>query len=128
MSAALTPGDWEVCCDSYGRVQHSKKACVSSFPGLVKVAAQIPNWADAHVLAAGKEMLAALTALNHVAAPGYCVCPLNNGTAPHEEHATACQAARYAVAKASNRTWATGGLLPDAFTRQNEATGESTDA
>lgn len=61
-----TQGEWSVACDSYGKVRHSKKACVYTNvrqPGgdlLVTVAARIPNWADAKLMAAAKEMLAAL--------------------------------------------------------------------
>lgn len=112
-----TPGKWDVASDSYGNVRHSKKACVFVSEG-PKIAAQIANWNDALLIAASKEMYLALMGMNHMGGDdrgGYCICPLNNGNAPHAKHSTGCQIARYALAKALNRTYATGELLPDAF-------------
>lgn len=63
---AHTPGNWDFACDSYGKVRHSKKACIYSNvtePGgdrLVTVAARVENWDDARLMAASKEMYAAL--------------------------------------------------------------------
>lgn len=51
-----TPGKWDHACDSYGKVRHSRKACVFSVvkgPGgerIVTVAARIENWADAKAI------------------------------------------------------------------------------
>ncbi len=59
-----TTGQWEYACDSYGKVQHSRKACVYSSvmtpagQRLVTVAGRIENWADARLMAAVPEMLA----------------------------------------------------------------------
>lgn len=120
-----TGGNWHVACDSYGKVRHSKKACVfTTVRGLsggdliVTVAARIPCWTDAKLIAAAKEMLSALEGLNHMGGDkrgGYCICPVHNGTAPHAEHSSNCQDARYAIAKAHGRVYADGELLPDAF-------------
>lgn len=61
-----TPGRWEYACDSYGKVRHSKKACVYTNvtgPGgdrIVKVAAQVENWDDARLMAKAPNMLALL--------------------------------------------------------------------
>lgn len=66
---AHTPGRWDFACDSYGKVQHSKKACVyTTLKGpdgerLTTVAARIPNWDDARLISAAPEMLAALEAI-----------------------------------------------------------------
>lgn len=66
METQRTPGSWNYACDSYGKVQHSKKACVyvnTRAPGgdrLDTVAARIPNWADARLIAAAPDLLAAL--------------------------------------------------------------------
>lgn len=58
-----TPGPWNVACDSYGRVRHSKKACVyvvlrdtKGVETITKVAAQIPSWSDARLIAATPRM------------------------------------------------------------------------
>lgn len=61
-----TDGKWEFACDSYGKVLHSKKACVySPLKGpngeiLQTVASRIENWADARLIAASKELLSSL--------------------------------------------------------------------
>lgn len=125
--SGVTDGKWGFCCDSYGKVRHSKKACIGTTvvaedgaEQLVTVAARISNWQDAQVMCAAKEMLTALEGMNHMGGDergGYCICPLNDGSAPHSEHATCCQDARYAVAKARNLTDAHGDLLPNAFAR-----------
>lgn len=49
---------WNYACDSYGKVRHSKKACVyTTIKGergerIVSIAARIPNWADAKLIVA----------------------------------------------------------------------------
>lgn len=56
------------------------------------------------LFAAAPGMLKALQALNQMGGDergGYCVCPLNDGSAPDERHATACAMARAAIAKAT---------------------------
>ena len=65
----ITPGEWTRCCDSYGRVRHSKMAVVTSrHPrfrnglGGVRVASRIENWHDANLIAAAPELLAACKA------------------------------------------------------------------
>lgn len=62
-----TPGSWDFACDSYGKVQHSRKYdCVfSSVKGeggdrLVTVAARIENTHDALLIAAAPDLLDAL--------------------------------------------------------------------
>jgi hypothetical protein len=121
-----TRGTWTVACDSYGKVQHSRKACVYTVVDdgqgerIVTIAARIPNWSDANVISASKQMLNVLAGLNHVER-GYCICPLNDGLGQSDKHSTSCKDARYAVAKALNLTYATGELLPDAFEQYHDA-------
>ncbi len=50
----MTKGPWDFACDSYGKVQHSRKACVYATQRdpkggdrLVRVASRIENWSDA---------------------------------------------------------------------------------
>lgn len=101
----LTPGEWDFACDSYGKVQHSKKACIftvvkkPSGDQIVTVAGRIGNWKDARVLAAAKDLYMALKYINHVTEGGYCICPLNDGNAPSDKHSTACKDARLAIAR-----------------------------
>jgi hypothetical protein len=62
----MTPGTWDFASDSYGKVRHSRKACVfttlttSKGDQLVTIAARIPNWADARLMAASKDLYTAL--------------------------------------------------------------------
>jgi hypothetical protein len=57
-----TPGPWEFAADSYGKVQHSRKACVyttvkgSGGERLVNIAQRIENWHDAKLIAAAPIM------------------------------------------------------------------------
>lgn len=68
-TAQHTPGPWSFACDSYGKVQHSRKACVyttvreNGSERLVNVAQKIARWEDARLIAAAPEMLEALKAL-----------------------------------------------------------------
>jgi hypothetical protein len=62
-----TAGDWDVACDSYGKVRHSRKACVYTVlrddrgaETIVKVAARIPNWDDAFLMSAARDLRDAL--------------------------------------------------------------------
>lgn len=66
---ALTPGPWDHACDSYGKVRHSKKACVfaagvntDGVEVIASVAARIANWDDARAIAAVPQMIAVLQA------------------------------------------------------------------
>jgi hypothetical protein len=104
---AHTAGNWNNACDSYGKVRHSRKACVYTVikgnggDRIETVAARIPNWADAKLIRAAKEMYSALKYMNHVSEDeGYCICPLNDGSKPDSQHATSCADARYALRKA----------------------------
>jgi hypothetical protein len=48
-------------------------------------------------------MLYALVGMNHMGGDdrgGYCICPLHDGSAPDEKHATSCADARIAIRKA----------------------------
>lgn len=105
-----TAGAWNHACDSYGKVQHSKKACVYSTvkaPGgdrLVTVACRIENWADAKLMAASKDLYNALKYMNHVE-HGYCICPVNDGMLMDTHHSTACADARKALRKVETN-WA----------------------
>ena len=69
--STTTKGPWEFACDSYGKVRHSKKACVyTNVRGpngdrLVTIAARIPNWEDARLIAAAPLLLSALEAILH---------------------------------------------------------------
>ena len=66
-SGKMTPGEWDFACDSYGKVQHSKKACVytntknakGETTGLISIAARIPNWNDARAIATLPELVGA---------------------------------------------------------------------
>lgn len=59
-------GEWNWAADSYGKVRHSNKACVyktvleEGGERIVKVAAQIPDWSEAKMIAAAPVMLRAL--------------------------------------------------------------------
>lgn len=62
-----TPGPWKMACDSYGKVQHSRKYdCVyTTIKGdggdiLYTVAARIENSKDALLIESAPELLAAL--------------------------------------------------------------------
>ena len=107
---STTKGEWGHACDSYGKVQHSKKACIyttvkeKTGERIVNVAARIENWADAKIMAASKELYAALKYMNHVD-EGYCICPLNDGMARDTAHSSACSDARQALRKAES-DWA----------------------
>lgn len=63
---ARTPGEWDFACDSYGKVRHSKKACVfqldSDSHGTI--AARIENWSDAKLISAAPDLHDALQALS----------------------------------------------------------------
>lgn len=55
------------------------------------------------VLGAGPEMLEVLQSMNHMGGDdrgGYCICPLQDGSAPEHKHASICSDARSAIAKA----------------------------
>ena len=59
-----TPGKWDCACDMYGKVQHSRKACVyTDHTGIPQMIAQrITNWDDAALIAAAPDLLAACEA------------------------------------------------------------------
>jgi hypothetical protein len=107
ISRTHTAGDWNRACDSYGKVRHSRKACVYSVlktkdgDRLVNIAQRIENWDDARLMAAAKEMYTALKYMNHVE-HGYCICPLEDGLRPDSAHSTACADARRALRKAES--------------------------
>ncbi len=117
-----TNGDWGYACDSYGKVQHSRKACVYTVlhgkggDRIVTVAARIPNWADARIMAAAKEMYKALKYMNHVQ-DGYCICSLNDGARQDADHSTACTDARLALRKveSNHADWQNDTSKPTAF-------------
>jgi hypothetical protein len=67
MEKIPTGGEWNHACDSYGKVQHSRKYdCVYTVvkgnggDRIVTVAARIENYADACLIAAAPAMLQAL--------------------------------------------------------------------
>lgn len=69
--AGHTRGDWDFACDGYGKVQHSRKydcvfASIRDEGGerLVTIAARIENPADARLIAAAPDLLAACEALH----------------------------------------------------------------
>lgn len=108
-----TGGEWQTACDSYGKVQHSRKYdCVYTVVNegngerIVTIAARIENHSDAKIIAAAKDLYKALKQFNHVPhSEGYCICPRNNGQAPDETHSTACADARLAIRHAESN-WA----------------------
>ncbi len=60
--------------------------------------------ANATILAAAPDLLAALEEMNHMGGDdrgGYCICPLKDGSASDRDHATVCKDARQAIAKAT---------------------------
>ncbi len=67
-----TKGIWTVACDSYGHVQHSRKACVFAYDESGKkvgptVAHAIANWNDAHLISAAPQMYQSLKELVWIA-------------------------------------------------------------
>ena len=58
LAEKATGGEWDRACDSYGKVQHSRKACVfttvktADGERLVNIAARIENWDNAAFIAA----------------------------------------------------------------------------
>lgn len=98
--SAFTPGKWDYACDSYGKVQHSRKACVYASiideKGVQRVpfvAQKIGNWADARLIAAAPDLLSALKLMREAFDP----------YDPTDYTAGACDAADRAIAKAEGR-------------------------
>lgn len=67
-----TPGPWGFACDSYGKVRHSRKACVyatvtngDGADSIVSVASRIENWNDAKLIASAPKMRDVLVAVLH---------------------------------------------------------------
>ncbi len=63
------PG-WDFACDSYGKVRHSRKACVFTVTRgpcggeqIIKVASQIENWDDARLIATAPVLATAARAM-----------------------------------------------------------------
>lgn len=69
--AGVTGGNWSYACDSYGKVRHSKMACVYTVlvddkaEQIVSIAARIKNWEDAKLIAAAPHMARVLRAVLH---------------------------------------------------------------
>lgn len=64
------------------------------------------NAANARLIAAAPDLLAALRILNHMGGDergGYCICPRSDGSAPNEKHSTGCAMARAAISKAEGK-------------------------
>ena len=62
--------------------------------------------ANARLIAAAPDLLAALRILNHMGGDergGYCICPRSDGSAPNEKHSTGCAMARAAISKAEGK-------------------------
>lgn len=92
MSAAHTPGPWRYVRDSdYWEIAPTQIGGKDNYEG---------NEADYRLIAAAPDLLVALTQMNHALEGGYCICPLSDGHAPDNTHATVCQDARAAIAKA----------------------------
>lgn len=66
-----TAGSWNFAADSYGKVRHSKMACVYTVlvseqgEEIVSVAARIKNWEDAKLIAAAPHMMRVLQSVLH---------------------------------------------------------------
>jgi hypothetical protein len=56
--------------------------------------------ANAALIAAAPDLLAAIEAINHVTKGGYCICPCADGNKPDANHSTGCADVRAAIAKA----------------------------
>lgn len=100
-----TEGEWDFACDSYGKVRHSRKACVYTTiktptgDQLVNVASRIPSWEDARLMAASKEMYAALSHLTEAIQLNYG--DMQPGTASYLRSIIEGEVAE-AIKKASN--------------------------
>jgi hypothetical protein len=93
-----TAGDWRVACDSYGNVRHSRRACVyvNGPRGILTLAARIPNWDDALLMSAARDLRDTLRGLLPV---------LANDCTQHlvATHADVIARAEAAIAKAEGR-------------------------
>lgn len=62
--------------------------------------------ANARLIAAAPELFNVLKYMNHMGGDergGYCICPLNNGSAPDKKHSTSCADARKVIARIEGR-------------------------
>jgi len=61
---------------------------------------------EQRIRGAAPELLAALEQLNHMGGDergGYCICAMNDGSAPDRKHSSGCADARAAIAKARGK-------------------------
>jgi hypothetical protein len=105
MRTKHTPGPWSFACDSYGKVQHSRKydcvyANVKGENGdcLVSIAARIENQKDACLIAAAPTLLEACLAAYEVMPDS---CDERFGDCEAERFGRANQKLRAAIAKAT---------------------------
>jgi hypothetical protein len=113
MEAKHTPGPWEIdtstrpaeVCTVHGLPPQGEEGQTYVYVrGALGYWDATPeeNLANARLIAAAPDLLRALQAMNHMGGDergGYCICPLKDGSAPNERHASVCADARAAIAK-----------------------------
>jgi hypothetical protein len=90
-----TPGPWKAEGHTVRHADGTQIALVNAYR------ADQRGESNARLLAAAPSLLDALRNLNHMGGDergGYCICPIHDGSAPDEKHATACSDARRALA------------------------------
>jgi len=100
-----TPGSWTAHDDDgTGTLPCVLSKQITTFGNFY--VAQCNVYDDARLIAAAPELYAALKYMNHMGGDergGYCICPLQDGSAPNNKHATVCADARAAIAKVEGR-------------------------
>jgi hypothetical protein len=98
------PAPWALCYD--GQIDSADGQLVVALPfesyREFKESSDVVL-ANYRVMTAAPLLLAVLISMNHMGGDdrgGYCICPLNDGSAPNHKHATVCADARTAIAKA----------------------------
>ncbi len=100
-NTSYTPGPWAIeprkCGFGFWVMTQDKAVCEIMHDDKAE--------ADAHLIAAAPEMLAALRGLNYYgeAGNGFCCCPRENWQDDDSLHSTACADARRAIRKAEGQ-------------------------